>query len=280
MPHDEHAGILLAQGASACGSVALSRLAEFETERMAARRERLDFMPTHGLVAAFSYYAGHTPGNLPLYARGANYHDANLVRLERVCGILRALYPRNRFYATGNGYPLPVVQAARLAGLGTIGAHGLVIIPGLGTWHTLGAVLTDLPLPDAVEGGYCERCGACAAACPFGALTLDGTVRSFDKERCVAFAGAQKELTPEQAEMVRKSEWVMWCDACQNACPHNRDAAYTSLPEYRDGLVSSVTPETLGDMAPDRRPYEKIEQIKRNLTIKARNTTLESSDGD
>ena len=259
---------VLEQGASVCSSVKTERLAEYETERMAARRRRLDFSPTHALVAAFSYYMGHSPGNIPLYARGINYHLTNRARLERACDALRKKYPGSSFYPSGNGYPLPVVQAARLAGMGKIGAHGLLIIPGLGTWHTLGAILTDLELDAGTDGGYCENCGLCARACPFGALEIGEAGRVFHRERCVSFVSQQKELSAEQEEMVRRSPWVMWCDACQNVCPHNRNIPHTELSEYHEGIICNLTSQTVELIAPDRRLYEKKVLLARNLRLR------------
>ncbi len=81
--------------------------------------------------------------------------------------------------AVAPGKPPPNVYldpyyAAVAAGLGEIGLGDFLITPEFGTRQRLSIILTDAPLePDPVRNKtICGDCGACAEACPFGAIDL------------------------------------------------------------------------------------------------------------
>jgi len=72
-------------------------------------------------------------------------------------------------------YLLIAPLAARDAGLGEIGRHGLLITKEFGPRVRLGVVTTDLPLvsDEAYEFGiqeFCRRCKRCAISCPGKAI--------------------------------------------------------------------------------------------------------------
>lgn len=84
------------------------------------------------------------------------------------------------------------------AGLGELGMSKLFLTPQFGPRQRMFAVLTDAVLePDPLfAGSVCDRCGACARACPAGALSRDDIVElriedrvfchgAFDCDRCV-----------------------------------------------------------------------------------------------
>ena len=124
---------------------------------------------------------------------------------------------------------LPERQCARLAGLGILGRHGLVIVPPYGSWVFLGTILTDLPLPSAsTPAPDCPGCNACIRACPSGALTETGC----DVARCLSDLTQKKgTLTAEQKAQLQAHPLIWGCDFCQLACPYNRDAQVSPLPE-------------------------------------------------
>ena len=194
--------------------------------------------PAGVFIAAFPYWAGadQPQGNLSYYARGEDYHLALSRRLGQIVAGLQAEFPGKTFVPGADNSPLPERQCARLAGLGILGRHGLVIVPPYGSWVFLGTILTDLPLSSAaVPAPDCPGCNACIRACPSGALTETGC----DIDRCLSDLTQKKGmLTAEQEEQLQAHPLIWGCDCCQLACPYNRDAQSSSLPE-----LTGQTPE-------------------------------------
>lgn len=196
-----------------------------------AKGEALCPHPAGVLVAAFPYFTGPegAPGNLSLYARGEDYHRVILRRLTGVAEQLALAYPGRIFVPGADASPLDERQCARLAGLGMLGRHGLVILPPYGSWIFLGTILTDLPLRSSpVPAPDCSGCGACVRACPAGALGDTG----FDPDRCLSALTQKKgTLTPEEEGLLKAHPLIWGCDCCQLACPYNQEALAAPLPE-------------------------------------------------
>ena len=100
-----------------------------------------------------------------------------------------------------NVYIDPAV-AVVASGLGEKGLGGFLITPRFGTRQRFAFVLTDAELEgDPVLGKtICGDCGACAAACPFGAIHLD-------QRKTVDLAGCTME--------VAAIDWGL-CASCPN----------------------------------------------------------------
>jgi len=113
----------------------------------------------------------------PEYAR--LYEWANRRLDEMAAHIVR--YLEGRLYRAvaipasetlqGQRGALPHKAVARQAGLGWIGRHLLLIVPGAGPRVRLATVLTDALLPAGRPAdGDCGDCRRCLEACPVGAL--------------------------------------------------------------------------------------------------------------
>ena len=94
--------------------------------------------------------------------------------------------------APGKPAPNVIVDpwvAAQAAGLGEIGLGGFFITPEFGTRQRVAMILTDAVLtPDPVRSrSVCAECGACAQACPFGAIDLHN-------KKCLGLADAKMEV--------------------------------------------------------------------------------------
>jgi epoxyqueuosine reductase QueG len=122
---------------------------------------------------------------------------------------------------------LPEKRLAFEAGLGRIGRHCLLMLPGAGSAAVLGLLLLPLSLPDSGDGQApplgildpdCADCGACVAACPTGALVGEGRLR---RELCLQhWSSVPGDLPP--AVEAAWGDILYGCDACQEACPRFR----------------------------------------------------------
>ncbi len=77
----------------------------------------------------------------------------------------------------------PSGPSPQRAGLGWIGKHTNLIVPGLGSYVFLGEVITTLALEPDVRCEECGSCRRCVDACPTGALRGDYTI---DATRCIS----------------------------------------------------------------------------------------------
>lgn len=241
----------------------------------AQQRQAEELLPGHqGLICAvFPYFAGEAPGNLSLYARGQDYHAVVKERLERAAVWLQQEYGF-RFIPMADVSPFPEVWAAACAGLGKLGQNGLLLTPQYGSFVFIGLLLTDLPRAAGGPPVPCRGCGACLRACPGAALGEKGQV---EEARCLSALTQQRGLlTEEQARAVAAHPLIWGCDACQLACPENRQVLQTALPEFREDLLCSLTEAdtAMGDRA-FRRQYagraftwRGVQPLRRNLELK------------
>ena len=127
-------GAFAACGAAAWGGLTWSDALPHLTPQ--AVEKTLALCPTPGavLVAAFPYYAGDTPGNLSLYARGRDYHLVLTEKLNTVCDVLGQKYPSYSFLPSADNSPLPERQLAWACGMGLRGQNGLLILPPWGSY--------------------------------------------------------------------------------------------------------------------------------------------------
>ncbi len=266
-----------AAGAAAWGAAAYSGLQPFLDEAAKSKIEALCPGARTVLAAAFPYYAGDRPGNLALYSRGEDYHRVLTRRLGRVCEALGERHPEHRFVPGADSSPVPELAAAELSGVGRPGRHGLRIVPPYGSYVFLGTILTDLEVPPTApaQGSPCPPdCTACFRACPAGALTESGC----DVSLCLSEVTQKKGgLTETEAAHIKKSPTIWGCDLCQRACPLNKNAALSPLPEFRENLLDRLTPADLEGLSNKafRRKYgdrafawRGIGPLVRNLRLK------------
>lgn len=177
------------------------------------------------------------------YAYGIDYHEVMRQRLRALLGFVR-----------GQVAPQPVagrvcVDTAPLfekywasrAGIGWVGRHTQLVLPhGGGSYHFLGELLLDLPLPpDAPLAASCGRCRRCVEACPTGALRLrpgaegDGAPAFLDARLCLSCQTIENrsgELPPSVQRALGGR--IYGCDACLRACPHNRSVEPSAVAEF------------------------------------------------
>jgi epoxyqueuosine reductase len=181
------------------------------------------------LVAAVPYTGESAP--IARYARTRDYHTIvhqRLIALER---LLLERLPAVRTLICVDTKPLLERSAAALAGLGFLGKHGCLIVPGLGSYVLLGelactAVLEDSPVPltapTAPPWDACGSCTRCLDACPTAAFDGPGDL---DPRRCISYLTIEHRGEIPDALADRLGERIAGCDVCQEVCPYNASAA-------------------------------------------------------
>jgi len=182
------------------------------------------------IVVAMSYGGGEPSGPVARYARGDDYHDVMLERLEALHRWIEAELGRE---VRGKAYvdtgPILERDLARRAGLGWFGKNTNLINPSLGSFFFLGALLVELELePDApFDADRCGTCIRCLDACPTDALVEP---RVLDATRCISYLTIELKGAIPVELRDKIGELIYGCDICQEVCPWNVRFA-TPLPD-------------------------------------------------
>jgi epoxyqueuosine reductase len=214
------------------------------------REDPRRLLPTaRSLICVGKLY--HTPypsAPISRYAWGSDYHDVLRAGLERLREGLRveAAQPFDSRICVDTA-PLLERSYAHYAGLGWIGKNSCLIREGAGSWFFLGELLVSLDLePDAPPPDRCGSCRRCLDACPTDAI-LPG--RTVDARLCISYHNIEsREATPEPLRPAF-GELVFGCDICQDVCPWNQRAPFTTEPAFepRGGEGSLETLASLSE---------------------------------
>lgn len=164
------------------------------------------------------------------YAYGKDYHDCMREKLNQLLHYIRTLTATEGRICVDTA---PILERywAQKAGLGWIGKHTQLILPGKGSCFFLGEILlkTSLP-PDEPMEMHCGSCKRCLEACPSQALSSPFIL---DAERCLSYQTIENRgPLSAQARQVMGHR-IYGCDECQKACPHNRHATPTLTEEFQ-----------------------------------------------
>jgi epoxyqueuosine reductase len=200
-------------------------------------------------------------GRVSRYAWGAvDYHDLIHGRLHELADWLRAARPEARVRGVVDTAPLLERDFARLAGLGWIGKHTLLLNREAGSWFFLAALLTgeELAYDEPFAADYCGTCRACLDACPTQAFPEPYVL---DARRCISYLTI--ELHDDVPAELRPlmGDWIFGCDVCQEVCPWNQRAAAGGEPAFqpessRDPLA--LVPLLAIDAAEFRRRFRRL----------------------
>jgi epoxyqueuosine reductase len=191
------------------------------------------------IVVALNYFQGEessptsaASGRIARYARGDDYHEVMLDKLQELSAFLSEHGGTQKCYVdTG---PILERDYAAEAGIGWHGKSTMLIDPKLGTWFFLGEILTTLELsPDPPQELRCGSCQRCLVACPTGAITEP---HRLDARRCISYLTIElKGSIPLELRPLIGNR-IYGCDDCLDACPWNRfaaasrEAAFTARP--------------------------------------------------
>ena len=119
------------------------------------------------------------------------------------------------------------------AGLARYGRNNIAYVPGLGSYLMLAACASDAPPPDdavwsePLQLERCERCSACARACPTGAISADRFL--LETERCLTFVNEDPAPFPDWVDPAWHT-CAVGCLRCQLVCPENAGVELTVEP--------------------------------------------------
>jgi epoxyqueuosine reductase len=193
-------------------------------ERGAEKRHdtRLPFEGVRSaIVVAMNYGGTQPPGPIARYARGDDYHD---VMVDRLNELHRWIEGEVAHPVRGKPYvdtgPILERDLAQRAGLGWIGKSTNLINPALGSFFFLGELMVDLELraDDPFESDRCGSCTRCLDACPTSAFVAP---RVLDAVKCISYQTIEQK--GPIAETLREAigEHLYGCDVCQSVCPWN-----------------------------------------------------------
>jgi epoxyqueuosine reductase len=221
-----------------------------------AVKRRDSRLPVPGATSAIVVgldYGGRAPsGPIARYARGDDYHDVMLAKLEQLHDWLESelgMPVKGKAYVdTG---PILERELARRAGLGWFGKNTNLVNPRVGSFFFIGALLVDLDLaPDApFEADRCGTCTRCLDACPTAALVEP---RVLDATRCISYLTIElKGPIPEDLRP-QVGTHLYGCDNCLDVCPYNvkfaqelREPAFAPRPVIAERDARSLAEELL-----------------------------------
>ena len=167
---------------------------------------------------------------LSIYARGRDYHKVLRARLQQLAdGLADAIGPFGHRVFTDSA-PVLEVELAVKSGLGWRGKHTLVLNREAGSMFFLGEIYVDLALPlTAPVEAHCGSCTACIDICPTQAIVAPYRL---DARRCISYLTIEEPgaIPVELRPLIGNR--IYGCDDCQLACPWNKYAQRSALPDF------------------------------------------------
>ena len=175
-----------------------------------------------------------------LYARGRDYHKVLRGRLQQLADKLSAAVGPFGHRVFTDSAPVLEVELATRAGLAWRGKHTLALSRDAGSMFFLGEIFIDLALPiDEPVSAHCGQCSACMDICPTQAIVAPYRL---DARRCISYLTIEHvgAIAPELRPLIGNR--IYGCDDCQLACPWNKYARRSVLPDFdeREGLSSAT----------------------------------------
>ena len=174
-----------------------------------------------------------------VYARGRDYHKVMRARLQTLAERLAAAVGPLGHRVFTDSAPVLEVELASRSGIGWRGKHTLALHREAGSMFFLGEIYIDLPLPasEPVQA-HCGSCTACIDVCPTAAIVAPYRL---DARRCISYLTIEHDGAIPLALRPLMGNRIYGCDDCQLACPWNKYAVRSALPDFdvRDDLDSA-----------------------------------------
>ncbi len=165
-----------------------------------------------------------------VYARGRDYHKVLRSRLQGLADRLAEVVGPHGHRVFTDTAPVLEVELATRAGLGWRGKHTLALAREGGSMFFLGELFVDLPLPvDEPAAAHCGSCSACMSVCPTQAIVAPYRL---DARRCISYLTIEHHGPIPLALRPLMGNRIYGCDDCQTACPWNKYAQRSPLPDF------------------------------------------------
>jgi epoxyqueuosine reductase len=188
---------------------------------------------------------------LAKYAYGKDYHDVIKDKLKLLMQRIRIEIGEVDGRAFVDSAPVMERSWARLAGLGWIGKHTLLITKKKGSFFFLAELILDLELqPDSPVTDHCGSCRLCIDACPTGAIHEN---QILDAGKCISYLTIElkEEMIPASFRG-KMAGWYFGCDICQDVCPWNRFSSPHREPAFAPNeAISNMTASDWQDISED-----------------------------
>jgi epoxyqueuosine reductase len=211
-----------------------ARPAELVPGTLSVITARMNYLPRHTSDSwqntEWAQLRNAGTGVVSLYARGRDYHKVLRARLQQLAERIAAYIGPFGHRVFTDSAPVLEAELATRSGQGWRGKHTLVLSRDAGSMFFLGEIYVNLALPATpATSEHCGQCSACISACPTGAITAP---YKLDARRCISY------LTIEHAGPIplefraAMGNRIYGCDDCQLACPWNKYAQRTPLPDF------------------------------------------------
>jgi epoxyqueuosine reductase len=237
------AGFHGSMGYMASHGLKRARPAELVPGTVSVITARMDYLPQG---TAPDWVARETarsllPGEavVSVYARGRDYHKVLRSRLQKLQErIVQVIGPFGHRVFTDSA-PVMEAELATRSGLGWRGKHTLVLSREAGSVFFLGELFVDLALPETPPvSAHCGQCTACMDLCPTQAIV---GAHQLDARRCISYLTIEHAGPIDEALRPLIGNRIYGCDDCQLACPWNKFAQVSPLPDWqpREALGAS-----------------------------------------
>jgi len=205
---------------------------------------RMDYLPgnVQNLSPEFAWESLRQThqGVVSVYARGRDYHKVLRGRLQKLQERMAAILGPFGHRVFTDSAPVMEAELAVRSGLGWRGKNTLVLQREAGSFFFLGELFVDFALPSTAPiSDHCGTCTACLDVCPTKAIVAP---YQLDARRCISYLTIENAGPIPHEFRAAIGNRIYGCDDCQWACPWNKYAQRSPLPDF-EARTALVQPE-------------------------------------
>lgn len=185
----------------------------------------------------------NTPDNISKYSAIYDYHYYFKEFYENISSELSVAFPEEQFIGFSDHSPINERDAALKAGLGILGKNSMLINKRYGSYVFIGSIFSTLEFNTSPQNvSCCINCGKCVEACPTGAINNDF-------KKCLSYITQLKSKSDQEIEIIKSNKYIWGCDICQDVCPYNDRADYSSIEFFNKNIINHLTKNVILDMS-------------------------------